>query len=96
MHVIYNNETCEAVLLVDLSNMFNSVNRNVLLRNVSIMCPAIATYVKNCYSVHETISSKGTTQGDSVAMSIHAIVIIIIIIIIIITLFNVGFTKYTT
>ena len=52
MHAIYEDETCEAVLLVDASNAFNSINRNVFLHNVTIICPAIAMYVKNCYSLH--------------------------------------------
>ena len=66
-------ETCEAVILVDASNVFNSINRNVFLHNVTIICPAIAIYVKNCYSLHSRLfiiggneirSCEGTTQGD--------------------------------
>ena len=55
MHVIYEDETCEAVLLVDASNAFKSINRNVFLHNVTIICPAIAIYVKNCPSGHVTL-----------------------------------------
>ena len=55
MQAIYEDETCEAVLLVDASNAFNSINRNVFLHNVTIICPAIAIYVKNCYSLHSQL-----------------------------------------
>ena len=57
MHAIYEDETCEAVPLVDASNGFNSINRNVFLHNVTIICPAITIYAKNCYSLHSRLSS---------------------------------------
>ena len=47
MQAIYEDETCEAVLLVEASNAFNSINRNFFLHNVAIICPAIPVYVKN-------------------------------------------------
>ena len=46
MRVIYKDQTREAVLLVDRSNAFNSINRNVFLYNVTMICPVIAIYVK--------------------------------------------------
>ena len=85
MHEIFEEENMEAVLLVDASNAFNSVNRNVFLHNVSIICPAIATYVQNCYSLpsrlfviggYEIKSSEGTTQGDPIAMAVYTVAII--------------------
>ena len=85
MQAIYEDETCEAFLLVDAPNVFNSIDRNVFLHNVAIICPAIAVYVKNCYSLHsrnfiiggnEISSCEGTTQGDPIAMAVYAIVII--------------------
>ena len=33
----------EGVLLVDTTNAFNSLNRQVALHNIQILCPAIAT-----------------------------------------------------
>ena len=39
----------EAVLLVDAENAFSSINRNVMLHNISVVCPTISTYVSNCY-----------------------------------------------
>ena len=92
MQVIYEDETCEAVLLVDASNAFNSINRNVFLHNVAIMYPAIAVYVKNCYSFHsrhfiiagnEIRSCEGTAQGDPIPMTAYAIAIIPMILMIV-------------
>ena len=33
----------EAVLLVDAENAFSSINRNVMLHNISVVCPTIST-----------------------------------------------------
>ena len=92
MHAIYEDETCEAVLLVHASNAFNSINRNVFLHNVTNICPAIAIYVKNCYSLHSRLfiiggneirSCEGTTQSDPIAMTLYAIAIIPMILMIV-------------
>ena len=73
MHEIFKEQDTEAVLLIDATNAFNTVNRNVLLHNVKVICPAISTYVSNCYSLPsrlfviggtEITSEKGTTQGE--------------------------------
>ena len=74
----------QAVLLVDAANAFNCVNRQVFLHNICIICPPIATYVRNCYTLPSRlfiiggseIPSEGTTQGDPTAMSIYALAII--------------------
>ena len=50
MYDIYNDEHSETVLLVDAENAFNSINRNAMIHNISVVCPAIATYVSNCFS----------------------------------------------
>ena len=39
MHTIFEDEKTEAVLLVDADNAFNSVNRQVFLHNICIICP---------------------------------------------------------
>ena len=74
-----------AVLMIDAFNALNSVNHKVFLQNVKIICPEIATFVTNCYSLpsrlfiiggKEILSAEGTTQGDPVAMPIYAIAII--------------------
>ena len=38
MRSLFAEENTEAVLLVDASNAFNSLNRQVALRNISILC----------------------------------------------------------
>ena len=85
MRTIYEDQSAEAVLLVDASNAFNSINRNVFLHNVEVICPSIARYVKNCYSFNSRLfiigggeiqSMEGTTQGDPAAMVIYVIAII--------------------
>ena len=89
MRTIYEDQSAEAVLLVDASNAFNSIKRNVFLHNVEVTCPSIARYVKNCYSVNyllfiiggeEIQSMEGNTQSDPAAMVIYAIAIIPLIV----------------
>ena len=48
---IFNEEDSEAVPLIDASNAFNAVNRKLFLHNVSVICPEIAVFVRNCYSL---------------------------------------------
>ena len=66
-------------LLVDAANAFNSLNRQVLLHSITITCPVISTFVKNCYSNParlfviggvELSSCEGTTRGDPLGMAI--------------------------
>ena len=85
MHEIFKEQNTEAALLIDATNAFNTVNRKVLPHNVKMICPAISTYVNNCYSLPsrlfvivgaEITSEEGTTQGDPTAMAMYAIAII--------------------
>ena len=39
-------------VLVDESNAFNSINRQVLLHNVEIIFPEIANYIINCATIY--------------------------------------------
>ena len=82
MEKIFKEKSTEADLLVDEENVFNSINRKVFLRNISILCPAISTFVTNCYATparlfviggSEIKSNEGTTQGDLVAIAIYAL-----------------------
>ena len=82
MNQIFLEEETDALLLVDASNAFNSINRKVMLHNIQHLCPAMATYAYNSYCTSarlfvqggkEITSSEGTTQGDSFAMPMYAI-----------------------
>ena len=75
----------DAVLLIDATNAFKTLNRAVALHNISIVCPAIATFVINTYRLpvrlfvtggQELKSSEGTTQGDPLSLSIYGISLI--------------------
>ena len=74
---VYQQDETEAVLLVDLDNTFNSINRKAMFHIISITCPLITTFIANCYMEparlfvawnHEIKSREDTTQGDPTAM----------------------------
>ena len=72
---------CEAVLLTNSRNAFNSFNRRAALLNIHNLCPFLAIILTNCYQsdvplfIDDNIifSSEGTTQGDPLAMVMYAI-----------------------
>ena len=74
----------EAILLIDAENAFNSLKRELALKNVEILCPALHHALANSYKhfsnlyVNNTVltSTEGTTQGDPLAMAIYGIGII--------------------
>ena len=79
---IFDTDDTDAILLIDASNAFNSLNRVAALHNLKILCPIIATYAINTYRLptrlfivggQELKSSEGTTQGDPLSMAIYAI-----------------------
>ena len=79
-HVFCSPDT-DAMILVDASNAFNSLNRQTALRNIQHLCPPLAKVIINTYRSDielfidgETILSReGTTQGDPLAMAMYAI-----------------------
>ena len=82
---IFREDDCDGILLIDADNAFNRINRKVMLHNIKIICPEIATYVINTYSRKarlfvlggvEIESSEGTTQGDPIAMPLYALSLI--------------------
>ena len=82
MYDICNDEHSEAVLLVNAENAFHSINRNVMIHDTSVVCPAISTYLSNCYQSaarlfviggKEILSKEGTTQGDPTSMKTYAL-----------------------
>ena len=62
MHAIYNDEFCETFLLLDVSNVFNSIKRYFYLHHVSIICPAITLCAENCCFVHSQLSVTGGNE----------------------------------
>ena len=79
---IWNDFNTEGVLQVDASNAFNSINLALLLHNVKIICPEMATFIINIYyklarlfviGGKEISSQEGTTQGDPIAMAVYAL-----------------------
>ena len=49
MNLAFKDDNCEAVLLVDAMNAFNTLNWKVALRNISALCPSLATALMNTY-----------------------------------------------
>ena len=49
VHQLFDDPATEDVLLVDAENAFNSLNRQVALRNIQYLCPSLATILVNCY-----------------------------------------------
>ena len=45
----FDSEECEVTLLVDATNAFNAINRQVALHNVRHLCPSISTILINSY-----------------------------------------------
>ena len=70
----FDSSDTEAVLLVDATNAFNSLNRQVALQNIRRLCPPLATILINTYRVPtELFVEGGTTQGDPLAMPMYAL-----------------------
>ena len=77
----------EALLLVDASNAFNSLNREEVLHNIRHICPSLATVLINTYRQATVLfvddltlhSEEGTTQGDPLAMPMYVFATITLI-----------------
>ena len=83
---LFEEDTTHGFIQLDASNTFNSINRTLLLHNVKILCPEIATYIDNCYMKpsrlfitggKEISSNEGTNQGDPIAMGMYALCLIV-------------------
>ena len=78
---LYDSEEVEEVLCVDATNSFNSLNRKLALRNILHLCPSFERLVTNTYRYDCSLfidgdcifSREGTTQEDSLAMSMFAV-----------------------
>ena len=78
---IFAEDDTEAMILVDATNAFNRLNRQVTLVNCEVICPALSpiliyTYLNNSWLFIDgqcMLSKEGTTQGDPLAMAMYAI-----------------------
>ena len=83
MHQVFQSPTTEGVILVDVCNAFNSLNRETTLRNIRHLCPPLAKVLINTYRDNvqlfiggdTLLSQEGTTQGDPLAMAMYAVTI---------------------
>ena len=85
MTSIFSADETDAVLLIDATNAFNTLNIAVALPNISILCSTMATFVISTYRLpvrlfvtagQEFKSSEGTIQGGSLSMSKNGISLI--------------------
>ena len=87
MKELFDDAESEGALLVDASNAFNSLNRRSALLNIFELCLSFATILTNIYRMASNLfidgtsllSREGTTQGDPLAMPMHAISLIPVI-----------------
>ena len=84
MRRLYQRPTTQAILLVDASNAFNTINRIAALHNIPLLCPALGQVFQNTYQSSsrlfvaggdEILSREGTCQGDPLAMAIYAVAV---------------------
>ena len=82
MRKMFEADDNDAVLLIDASNAFNSLNRSAALHNIRILCLTLLTFAINTYREparlfirggKEIKSAEGTTQGDPIAMGLCAV-----------------------
>ena len=81
MKTISEDPSTEAILLVDATNAFNTLNRKVALLNIQQTCPPLARVLINTYrndpqlfvGGETLLSQEGTTQGDPLAMAMYAL-----------------------
>ena len=75
----------EALHFVDISNAFNSPNREMMLLKIQYLYPQMAAYVGNCYRTPSRLfvaggkklsTAEGKTQVDRFAMPVYGIYIL--------------------
>ena len=87
MRQVFEAPDTEAILLVDASNAFNSLNRQTALMNIHHLCPALSKVLINTYQEdiqlfidgEVLLSQEGTTQGDPLAMAMYAVAVTLLI-----------------
>ena len=83
MRQVFESSETEAIILVDVTNAFNSLNQQVALRNIRHLCPPLSKILINTYredvrlfiDSETLLSQEGTTQGDPLAMAMYAIAV---------------------
>ena len=82
MEEIFREDECEAVLIVDASNDFNTLNMKAMLHNNSVICPVLSKFLHNTYKETPELiltegnyikSQEGTVQEEPIAMTIYAL-----------------------
>ncbi|GKE70766.1 putative reverse transcriptase domain-containing protein, partial [Tanacetum coccineum] len=79
----YGDDVGLSMLLVDFKNAFNLVDRDVMLREVRLRCPAISRWVEFCYSnparlyygEHTLWSCQGVQHGDPLGPLLFSLVL---------------------
>ena len=81
MRNLFEDDGVEAMLMVDASNAFNSLNREAALRNIRIYCPVLAPMLTNTYRTpsrlfidgDHILSQEGTMQAFKAMLSIAVV-----------------------
>ena len=80
---VFESSETEAIILVDATNAFNSLNLQAALRNIRLLCPSLSKILINTsredvqlfIDGKTLLSQEGTTQGDPLAMAMYAIAV---------------------
>ena len=84
MRGFFDDDKTQGALLVDVSNDFNTNNRQAALHSIKSICPPFHQVLVNMYQAPircivcgngEITSSEGTTQGDPLAMAMYALAV---------------------
>ena len=77
---VFNHNDSDAILLVDATNAFNSLNCSVALHNIQQLCPPLARILINTYRSPASLFVSGDTilseKGTTLAMPMYAIAMI--------------------
>ena len=85
LNKMFEEEDREAVLLVDATNAYNSLNRATSLLNIQQICPEFAVLIINTYREpaklylpggKHILFNEGTTQGDNCASGFYSLSIL--------------------
>ena len=68
--IFEHDDDCEAVLLVDAKNAFNSINRKTMLHNIGIKCPSLVMYAENTYNKPSDLYIDNSTKDNNCSGSV--------------------------